>query len=60
MKTHLKGNTMLYTVIILENETSTPETRLNVPSAHAHNLGINGGYYKVQLVNEFDQIDFEY
>lgn len=60
MKQQIKAAPMLYTVIILENETSTPETRLNVPSAHAHNLGMNGGYYKVQLINEFDQVDFEY
>lgn len=60
MKQQIKTIPMLYTVIILETENATPETRLNVPSAHAHNLGINGGYYKVQVVNEFDQVDFEY
>lgn len=60
MKQQIKALPMLYTVIILENKTSTPATRFNVPSAHAHNLGMNGGYYKVQLINDFDQIDFEY
>lgn len=50
----------MYQVIIQEHKESNIQIRDNVPSAHAHNLGQNGGFYKVQLVNEFGVIDFEY
>lgn len=50
----------MFTVITFEYETSEPVTRHNVPAAHAHSIGLNGGFYKVQLINEFDQVDFEY
>jgi len=50
----------MYTVIIQEHKSSSLEIRQNVPSVHAHNLGNNGGFYKVQLVNEFGIVDFEY
>lgn len=50
----------MFTIIIFEYELSSPVMRYNVPSKQAHKVGINGGYYKVQLVNEFGQIDFEY
>ena len=50
----------MFTVITYDYEQSEPATRHNVPAAQAHNIGLNGGFYKVQLINEFDQIDFEY
>lgn len=50
----------MYTVIIQETESSQAETRYDVASAHAHNLGMNGGFYKVQLISEFGIVDFEY
>lgn len=50
----------MYTVIIQETETSQTETRYDVPSGHAHKLGTCKMFYKVQLVNEFGIIDFEY
>ena len=50
----------MFTVITFEYEHSAPVTRYSVPSDQAHKIGKNGGFYKVQLVNEFDQVDFEY
>lgn len=50
----------MYQVIIQEHELSSIEIRDNVPSTHAHNLGENGGFYKVQLINVFGVIEFEY
>ena len=50
----------MFTVITFEYETSAPTTRHNVPADQAHKIGLNGGFYKVQLINEFDQVDFEY
>lgn len=50
----------MFTVITYDYEQSEPATRYNVPAVQAHNIGLNGGFYKVQLVNEFDQVDFEY
>lgn len=51
---------MNFTVIIKENELSIEQVRVSVPSAHAHNLGLKGGFYKVQLINAFGVIEFEY
>lgn len=48
----------MFTVITFEYETSEPATRQNVPATQAHKIGLNGGFYKVQLINEFDQVDF--
>lgn len=50
----------MYTVIIQETENSQAKTRYDVASTHAHSLGVKGGFYKVQLVNEFGIVDFEY
>jgi len=47
------------TVLIQEYSSSQVETRL-LPLQHAHNLGANGGFYKVQILGEFDQVDYEY
>ena len=46
-------------VIIQEHETSAPEYR-TMSAIAAHKLGLNGGYYKVQLLGTFDQVEFEY
>ncbi|AGH31915.1 hypothetical protein VPIG_00057 [Vibrio phage PWH3a-P1] len=46
-------------VIIQEYETIAPERR-TMPAITAHKLGLNGGYYKVQLLGDFDQIICEY
>lgn len=50
----------MFTVITYEYEQSAPTTRHNVPADQAHKIGLNGGFYKVQLINEFNQVDFEY
>lgn len=50
----------MYTVIISEHEASAPVTRMKVDSTHAHKLGSQGGFYKVQLVNEFGIVEYEY
>jgi len=47
------------TVIIFEYENSNPEIR-KLPYKHAHNMGMNGGFYKVQIVDEFGIIEIEY
>lgn len=46
-------------VIIQEYKTSAPEER-TMPVIHAHNLGSSKAFYKVQLLGNFDQINFEY
>ncbi|QXN60082.1 hypothetical protein KUA24_15 [Vibrio phage HNL01] len=46
-------------VIIQEYQNSIPEHR-TVPVKHAHNLGLNGGFYKVQILGDFDQVVTEY
>jgi hypothetical protein len=46
-------------IIIQEYETSVPVTR-TIPAIHAHKLGLSKAFYKVQLLGEFDQVDFEY
>ncbi len=46
-------------VIIQEYETSDAEIR-TMPAIHAHKLGLSKSLYKVQLLGDFDQIDFEY
>lgn len=46
-------------VIIQEYETSALERR-TMPAIHAHKLGLSKAFYKVQLLGDFDQIDFEY
>ncbi|ADX87839.1 hypothetical protein 2003DhaA_0120 [Vibrio phage ICP1] len=46
-------------VIIQEYETSALVSR-TMPADHAHKLGLSKAFYKVQLLGNFDQIDFEY
>ena len=50
---------MNVTMIIQENENGVTETR-ETNMAHAHNMGKNGGFYKVQIVGEFGEIIAEY
>ena len=50
----------MFTVITYDYEQSAPITRNNVPADQAHKIGLTGGFYKVQLINDFDQVDFEY
>lgn len=50
---------IMVTVIVWEYSTSQKQVRL-LPIDHAHNLGLKGGFYKVQILGEFDQVDFEY
>lgn len=47
------------TIRIQEYVSSQVETR-TIPVQHAHNLGKNGGFYKVQILGEFDQVEYEY
>lgn len=54
----LKGFKMV-NVKIWEYETSAPTDR-TLPLTLAHKLGLNGGFYKVQIIGDNDQIDFEY
>ncbi len=49
----------MYTVTLQEYENSEAETRYNVPTIIAHRFG-KAGFYKVQLINEFGIIDYEY
>lgn len=49
----------MVTVKIWEHETSTPEIR-EVPFAHAYALGEKGGFYKVQIIDEFGVIGWEF
>lgn len=50
-----------FKVITFEYEKSAPVIRLDIPVKHAHKLGAEGGFYKVQLIdNCTDQIVFEY
>lgn len=46
-------------VIIQEYETSVPEGR-TMPVSHAHKLGLSKTFYKVQLLGDFGQVNFEY
>ena len=50
---------IMVTVNVWEYSTSQKQVRL-LPIDHAHNLGLKGGFYKVQILGEFDQVDFEY
>lgn len=50
---------IMVTVNVWEYSTSQKEVRF-LPIDHAHNLGLKGGFYKVQILCEFDQVDFEY
>ena len=47
-------------MITQEYETSIIETRENVSVEHVTKMGENGGFYKVQLVNEFGVIVSEW
>ena len=49
----------MITVILQEYETSYPEVRA-MPAIHAHKLGLSKAFYKVQLLGDFDQVEFEY
>lgn len=42
----------MYTLMTQEYSTSTPEYRTIESVALAHKMGENGGFYKVQLIDE--------
>lgn len=46
-------------VLIQEYETSTQEAR-TMSAIHAHKLGLSKAFYKVQLLGDFNQVEFEY
>lgn len=46
-------------VLIQEYETSIQEAR-TLPAIHAHKLGLSKAFYKVQLLGDFNQVEFEY
>lgn len=50
----------MFTVITFEYETSQPQTLKNVDRVHAHKLGLNGGFYKVQIIDDNGIITYEY
>jgi hypothetical protein len=43
-----------------EHEGSKPEYREIESAAFAHKMGDNGGFFKVQLINEFGIIEMEW
>ncbi len=43
---------MTYTLMTQEYASSTPEFRTIKSAAFAHYMGENGGFYKVQLIDE--------
>lgn len=43
---------MTYTLMTQEHSTSKPEYRQIEGVAFAHKMGENGGFYKVQLIDE--------
>lgn len=47
-------------VLIWDKETDKKPTERVLPSEHAHKLGKNGDNYKLQILGDKDQIDFEY
>jgi len=46
-------------VIIQEYKTSAQEESI-MPATHAHMIGLAKVFYKIQLIGEFGQSDFEY
>jgi hypothetical protein len=46
------GNTSMYTLMTQEHENSIQEFRTIESVAFAHKMGENGGFYKVQLIDE--------
>ncbi|QDP50238.1 MAG: hypothetical protein Tp178MES00d2C33159851_28 [Prokaryotic dsDNA virus sp.] len=42
----------MYTLMTQEHENSTKEFRTIESAAFAHKMGENGGFYKVQLIDE--------
>ena len=59
LKRNNLNENIMKTVLIQEYATSQVETR-TMPLQHARNLGVNGGFYKVQILGEFDQVEYEY
>ena len=49
----------MVTVNVWEYSTSQKEVRV-LPTDYAHKLGLKGGFYKVQILGEFDQVEYEY
>ena len=47
-----KGNATMFTLMTQEHETSIQEFRTIESVAFAHKMGENGGFYKVQLIDE--------
>ena len=50
----------MYTLMTQEHEASKPEYRGIESVAFAHKMGDNGGFFKVQLINEFGVIEMEW
>ena len=50
----------MYTLMTQEHEGSKPEYREIECVAFAHKMGMQGGFFKVQLINEFGVIEMEW
>ena len=50
----------MYTLMTQEHELSKPEYREIESVAFAYKMGDNGGFFKVQLINEFGSIEMEW
>ena len=50
----------MYTLMTQEHANSKPEYREIESVAFAHKMGDNGGFFKVQLINEFGIIEMEW
>lgn len=42
----------MFTLITWETENAKPEIRENKPLKFCRNMGVNGGFYKVQIIDQ--------
>lgn len=52
-------NTMMVTLLTMEHESSQPEIR-TMPMATAYKLAKDGGFYKAQVIGDFDEVIYEF
>lgn len=53
-------NEEMVKVLIWDKETDKKPVERVIPIAHAHKLGKDGDNYKLQIIGDKDQIEFEY
>ena len=49
----------MFTLILMEYENSLQDTRSDLTMAQAYAIASKGGYYKAQIINEYEVIDYE-